>query len=486
MSRRDYDDTQRMTNAGNSFVRQSERELLRSEAPEGGGGFAHTGGGTPRVRAVANRREGPPDNLARLRGSWIGLIYTRYLKRYSIIRAIVIRVWRFSYPIYVNYVSVRLGNRQIKRWRKLVPLRKYAACRGISLTEVAPAEQIDCAPATVLPPRDRACAGLFPGQYRFPTMYVATLTGGVVFGGTNLVFANDDVICHDLYDFLRDDTSEELHGRALIDPKRQRARWLMYDEEPERINSGATFLDACAQNYAHWLTEVLPRVAVFCGVYGRNDIAVIVNEGLHVNIMESLFLVTGPEREIITLPVGRAIRAESLYITSVAGYVPFGQRNRRLPDHSHGRFSQAACRIMREQVSAGVDTFPMRQWPKRIYLRRNAGTRKITNSTELQEFLTANGYVPIETETLSFVEQVQLFQNATEVIAATGSALANAIFCRPGTRVCVLMAKHDNMIYRYWLNMLAPLGVDVSYILGEIDQNHELGIHGTLLSTRNI
>jgi len=47
------------------------------------------------------------------------------------------------------------------------------------------------------------------------------------------------------------------------------------------------------------------------------------------------------------------------------------------------------------------------------------------------------------------------------------------------------MAKHENMIYRYWLNMLSPLQVNVSYVLGEIVEKQELGIHGDFFIDSN-
>jgi hypothetical protein len=40
------------------------------------------------------------------------------------------------------------------------------------------------------------------------------------------------------------------------------------------------------------------------------------------------------------------------------------------------------------------------------------------------------------------------------------------------------MGKHEDMIYRYWNNLLSPLGIAVSYVLGDIVENIDLGIHG--------
>jgi acetyltransferase-like isoleucine patch superfamily enzyme len=118
------------------------------------------------------------------------------------------------------------------------------------------------------------------------------------------------------------------------------------------------------------------------------------------------------------------------------------------------------------------------RWPEKIYLRRNAGTRNVANQVELEQLLTRHGYTTIDPENLTFAQQVLIFSKAKSIIGPTGAALANAIFCQPGAQLTVFMGKHENMIYRYWCNMLGPIGVEVNYILGDIMENHYLGIHG--------
>ncbi len=330
----------------------------------------------------------------------------------------------------------------------------------------------------VFPENDQGYLEAPHGCYNAPAVYVATISDGIIYGGTNLIFTKDGVICHDLYDSERDYTSEELHGRTLIDPRSLRIRWLMDVEIPENIPSAAVFVDACASNYAHWLTEVLPRIAAFCSNVHFKSVPLVVNDGLHKNIMESLFAVAGMEREIVLLRLGYAIQVETLYVTSVAGYVPFDRRNSKLTGHSHGVFNPHAFELLQNKIFALANKTAEQDWPKKIYLRRNLRVRKVTNAAEIEKLMISRGYAIIEIEKFTFLQQVQLFQNAKEIFSATGAVLSNAIFCRPGTQVAVLMAKHQNMIYRYWSNMLTPLGINVGYVLGNIVKKNNIGIHG--------
>lgn len=432
-----------------------------------------------RVRTI-DKRPGV-DVVSGLKATWAGRFYTVHLKRYAFIRLLTIWTWRHGYPLYVKFTypfNIWRKSRGAWGWRDLITLNNFSKTKGIPTYKLADAAFVETPQPKVYPTSEQSLLVAPHEGFEFPEIYVAPISNAMVYGGTNLILAEDEVICHDLYDFERDYTSEELNGRTLINPKSMRIRWLLHDDSPEPIPIAATFVDACALNYAHWLTEVLPRIVLFCAAEQFRGVPIVVNGGLHKNIMESLFLVVGTEREIITLPIGRALVVQKLYTTSVVGYVPFGQRTRNLFGYSHGRFSLWAFEKLRDRLHEAMGQQAEDDGPEKILLLRNSGTRKVTNAPELEKLLTADGYVIVEPEKLSFLEQIMIFNNAKWVVSPTGAALANAIFCKPGTNVTVLMGKHKEMIYRYWNNLLSPLGIRVNYVIGTIIENHHLGIHG--------
>jgi capsular polysaccharide biosynthesis protein len=431
---------------------------------------------THKIRRV-EQHIGSQDPLARLKGTWIGSFYVNHLKQIPFMRWLVIWMWRTLYPFYVNHIAAHFAGKTAKRWRSLIHLGDYVKTRNIPTIKVLDAVRVETPVPQVFPAEDQEYLSSPHDHYDFPPIYVAEISNALVYGGTNLVFTQDAVICHDLYDFERDYTSEELHGRYLIDAKKKRMRLLRHDVAPERVPVAAVFVDACAPNYAHWLTEVLPRIAAFCAEEQFASIPIIVNDGLHHNIMESLYLIIGPEREIITLPVGRAIQADSLYMTSVAGYVSFERRDDQLLGHSHGLFSSSAFDLIRKRVFAFTDKLPPQNWPEKIYLRRNSGARKVTNASELDQILINRGYVIVEPEKLTFLQQAMLFSKAKEIVGSSGAALANLIFAPSNASVRILIGKYPNTSYWYWQNIACASGKVVSYILGEVAARDHSGIH---------
>jgi|GEM_PF-144657 acetyltransferase-like isoleucine patch superfamily enzyme/capsular polysaccharide biosynthesis protein len=413
------------------------------------------------------------DLLSRVKRTRLGRFYIEHLKQYPAIHAAAIWVWRNFYLIFLRYLTVYC----FADWKKLIRLSEYIRIHPGNTHTLIESARISAPIHHVVPIEDRSLLEHYSKQLIFPKIQIAVIQDAVQYGGTNFVLVGDEVIHHDQYDFTHDFTSEELHGRALIDPNHNRIKWLQFDEAPHEVPSAACFVDSCATNYAHWLSEVLPRITLFCMDERFLSIPIVVNDGLHKNIMASLFLVAHG-REVITLPIGRALKINQLYVTSVTGYVPFERRNRALPDHSHGLFSPEALARLGRYLNGKVRDIRGHLWPEKIFLRRNSGTRKISNVDEIEQLAVSYGFTVVEPEKLSFPEQILLFRNARMIIGPTGAAFANGIFCNPETEVTILMSKHEDMIYRYWRNMLAPLGIKVNYILGKIVTNSHLGLHG--------
>lgn len=415
------------------------------------------------IRQVEARIESP-DIISRLKQTWFGRLYKEKLKKFFVIQKLV--VWLILKPhwFYRNHIAIYLKREQDKRWSGLIKLQDFVRENNIQAIRVLDGARVATPAPKVFPTKDQDFLVKPHDYYDFPPIYVAPLNDAIIYGGTNLVFVNDQVIAHDLYDFERDYTSEELHGRHAINVKKHKLRLLRSDNMAERISTGASFIDACAPNYAHWLTEVLPRIAAFCSLKQFSDVPIIVNEGLHKNIMESLMLVVDSGRAVITVPIGRAMHVDTLYVTSACGYTPFEHRNIKGKGVSHGLFSPLAIEMMKSHVPSTPDA----DYPKKIYLRRTSQARQITNIDALEKIIFQNGYVAVEPEKLSFLQQVALFRNAEHIIGAGGAAFSNMIFASPNVSVTILIGRHSHICYWYWQNIACASNKQVNYVLSPI------------------
>ncbi|WCT11868.1 glycosyltransferase family 61 protein [Mucilaginibacter jinjuensis] len=99
-----------------------------------------------------------------------------------------------------------------------------------------------------------------------------------------------------------------------------------------------------------------------------------------------------------------------------------------------GYYDRGQIRKMKELYAQPVEV-PFRK----IYIsRRKEKLRVIENEEQLYPVLLANGFEIVETQLLSFTEQVALFAEAAIVISIHGAALTNMVFMQPGTKVIEL------------------------------------------------
>ena len=276
------------------------------------------------------------------------------------------------------------------------------------------------------------------------------------------------------FDVSYDETSEELHGIIRLNVRKRRVQSYYNAEGGDRIVEAASFLDACASNYAHWTTEVLPKIALFCHAKGSNHIPIIVDARLHPNLLASLNIVTQGRHEVIFLSRGETLAVQKLHQISCVGYVPFGQRKKRQTGYPHGLFSSHALHRVRSlSIPVALKELEGRKTYTKIFLKRNSNTRNIVNHEQIETLFVEAGYEVIEPEKLNYLEQVYLFNNATHIAGATGAAFANLIYCRENTKILIFMSAGPKSIYWYWQNMAVATGNVVHYILGKAENKNQ-------------
>jgi capsular polysaccharide biosynthesis protein len=69
----------------------------------------------------------------------------------------------------------------------------------------------------------------------------------------------------------------------------------------------------------------------------------------------------------------------------------------------------------------------------KIYISRRGYKRPLLNEPELEAELSALGFSVVKPETLSVVEQIEIFRSAKVVVAPTGAALANLLYAKQAT-----------------------------------------------------
>ncbi|MET3713213.1 capsular polysaccharide biosynthesis protein [Sphingomonas trueperi] len=185
-------------------------------------------------------------------------------------------------------------------------------------------------------------------------------------------------------------------------------------------------------NYGHWLIDDLPRLkaALQLRLTDRRPIRILLSQ-FHSRIdnirVEAIRMLLGDEVRIEFLDFNRAYRFDELYYATPVSEHPVQK-------------SPLAMAFMSRKVCEGalVDV-ENDGGGARLFVNRavNRG-RVLSNQSEVTELVTSHGFQIVDTERLSFGEQVRLFAGASTVIGQMGAAMTNTVFCPPASTIVYL------------------------------------------------
>ena len=112
---------------------------------------------------------------------------------------------------------------------------------------------------------------------------------------------------------------------------------------------------------------------------------------------------------------------------------------------------EPSFRLCQTIKSAFIET-PAIPPHRKIYLTRDHITtgRKVLNELQLRKLLTTYGFEIVRADNLSVMAQAKLFNESSYIVGPHGAALANIVFCEPGTRILELFnskERAENPLY---------------------------------------
>jgi hypothetical protein len=216
-------------------------------------------------------------------------------------------------------------------------------------------------------------------------------------------------------------------------------------------------------NWYHWLIEILPKLYLLerlsC-ISNRTPILIPEEATSIATFVDTLNLFSGG-REIILLSSKYAYRVENLVWIDSCVLSPFNFRDKVWPEPGDCRFHGDALRYFRQAV---LERVPIRNYkgPRRVFLARPKGRRSY-NESDVVNVIRKFGIIPVSMETLSFSEQVNIFNNAEFVVGPTGAAWANILFGRSDGRALCWMPSNFSA-WSSFSDLAGIAGVDMRYI----------------------
>ena len=247
---------------------------------------------------------------------------------------------------------------------------------------------------------------------------------------------------------------------GLKDPSNQSLFRKLYLPQPRYKSGNIAVLSTMeSTGYFHWLTDALPRLAILIeggiSIDQLDGFIVPLNNRLPA-IRQSLELLgITEEKQLSPIRTCDLVECEHLILPSLPGLTG-----------NPAPWVRSFLRNSYLDLAKSIKT----DFPTRFYISRKE-TRRVINEPEIIPLLEKFGFVSVQPEKLSFLEQVALFSKAEVIISPHGAALTNLMFCSEGTKVVELFLK-DYVNGCYWA--IANLGnINYSYLEGENNKSQK-------------
>lgn len=304
------------------------------------------------------------------------------------------------------------------------------------------------------------------GTAPLPPEYVGVLEDVSVVGGTRLIIDVDNQLLHDElaqvphpgeYGVKTRNELPHVHGdRALLNVRRRPG---------DRIDTGVLLSCDHDYNYFHWLVECLPKLVFLNTLPEFEGLPLLIRKNLHPNLLRALDVINQGRRPVIPLDEGHLFQVRRLVLPSDLS---------RLLDRYEGTpqvetdcvLSPSWVKRTAELLAASRPGGAEKPWRKLYLTRRGAAQRNVRNESAIELELLDRGFEVVQLDGASFESQVTLFRQAAVVVAPTGAALTNLLFCQPGTRVIVLTSNHESLNFHVFSQLARIMDVRLEYVLG--------------------
>ncbi len=179
------------------------------------------------------------------------------------------------------------------------------------------------------------------------------------------------------------------------------------------------------KNYAHWTTDTLPLWVYFSENYRDSDIRLLLPKNI-LSFQKQALEVLGIDDRHVYFIEDEIVECEHIMICS--------------------QVSLWSVPTIVASAAEKVARLVTKSEPKRkgrVFLSRGDVTKRLLlNEDEARDLLSHHGMQFIKASDLSYSEQVELMVQSEVVMAIHGAALANSIYCKPGTHMVEIFPEY--------------------------------------------
>ncbi|SFO34717.1 Protein of unknown function [Pseudobutyrivibrio sp. JW11] len=295
-----------------------------------------------------------------------------------------------------------------------------------------------------------------------PELCLVEIDNALVVGETNII-STGNILYTDIESSLIDKV--DLAYGDLIFNNRKCA--IIYKREEKIIEDKViSLIKAGNNNYYHFMIESLSKLVLADEVEEYRHLPILVDKVVKNNsnlkmILDKCNIYNHP---IIWLEKNTHYRVASMIYASDTTFMPGNLKSRDYFDIEDYIVSKWLLIKLRDRLRFQDET--VSSYKKIIISRRDTSNSRLINEKEVVDYFINNKYEVVYPEKLTVEEQSVLFASSKLIVASTGAAMANMIFCQPGTKIFCIMP--DDFKFYLYSSMAYLLGLEYVAINAEI------------------
>lgn len=305
-------------------------------------------------------------------------------------------------------------------------------------------------------------------QFLSPAIYLLEVKKAIVLGN------DEGIIVEDYYinDYLKDNkdivainrggATKILHGESIE---------LMYEKPTQKIEKAISLITPAADNYWHFVNELLGKIYCFFGDSRYDEFPILVNSSvlMNNNLKNLLFTVLSEkkERNIIGINNEEAVAVDKLVYVSRVSWTPLNVKKNYVVNDNNFLLSSETMQFVGNRVRERVLQSEVEKKHTKIYLsRRKLVSNRLLNEEQVESIFERYGFKICYPEEMTVEEQVNAMANAIIVAGCAGAAMTNIVFCTPGTKIMIIVPKEHRSVI--WSNYAIQLDLDAIFIDAKI------------------
>jgi len=421
--------------------------------------------------AVLEFAEGLPDEQLYRYSPWIVPDLVSRLRLYwlkTIKRALVRRLGPESAALTMTQIIGWKSGCEVRTMR-VTPLREHARQHAFVYDEIAEPRAVFLPPPAVFGDAPQP-EGL---HTRTRAFFFCELKDVVVSGKSNMLFWEDRALL-DVEEHERAKLELDLDVDFSVIAATQDTVSAIFDVAADaEIDAAFSLVGIHSHTFGHWIGEFLPKLWACRQRPGFAALPILLDQGMPAQHVEALRFFIGPSQPFIFLAPSAAVKVHRLWSCSTLYYVPVGPRAippwRELfcPD---GRALATLIAGLRPMLEAAEQ----RGGPRRLYLtRKDAQHRRLVNRLEVERWASSEGFEIVDFGDVPFLKQLQLVRGAEVIMGPDGSAMAMALFARPGARLGAFSHPFIDQLVTF-VHLFRELGGHYAVLTGELSgENHD-------------